>query len=164
MQGQSRRSAGERLMARVFVRLAHFSFLLMRPMTLGVRAVVIDAEGRALLVKHTYVAGWHLPGGGVEVGETCEAALTRELAEEANVVLEGPAPCSGCFSIAMCRGAIMSRSMSRGAFASRGSARPTEKSSRRGSSPPTRCRPIRRAARGRASPRRSSGAPVSPLW
>jgi ADP-ribose pyrophosphatase YjhB (NUDIX family) len=97
MQGQSRRSAGGRLKARVIARLAHLSFLLMRPMTLGVRGVVVDAEGRALLVKHTYVAGWHLPGGGVEVGETCEAALTRELAEEANVVLEGPTLLLGLF-------------------------------------------------------------------
>ena len=37
-------------------------------MTLGVRAVVIDPQGRVFLVKHSYVAGWHLPGGGVEAG------------------------------------------------------------------------------------------------
>ncbi len=76
MQGQSRRSLGRRLASR----LAHLSFLLMRPMTLGVRAAVIDGEDRVLLVKHTYVSGWHLPGGGVEVGETFERALARELA------------------------------------------------------------------------------------
>ncbi len=93
MQGQSRRSLGRRLASR----LAHLSFLLMRPMTLGVRAAVIDGEDRVLLVKHTYVSGWHLPGGGVEVGETFERALTRELAEEANVVLEAPARLHGLF-------------------------------------------------------------------
>jgi ADP-ribose pyrophosphatase YjhB (NUDIX family) len=38
-------------------------------MTLGVRGVATDGEGRVLLVKHTYViAGWWLPGGGVEQG------------------------------------------------------------------------------------------------
>ncbi len=31
-------------------------------MTLGVRAVVIDRQGRIFLVKHSYVSGWHLPG------------------------------------------------------------------------------------------------------
>jgi len=93
MQGPSRRSLGERLTTR----LAHFGYLLMRPMTLGVRGAVIDRDDRVLLVKHTYVAGWHLPGGGVEIGETCERALTRELLEEANVVLEAPPLLHGLF-------------------------------------------------------------------
>jgi ADP-ribose pyrophosphatase YjhB (NUDIX family) len=79
------------------MRLAHLSFLVTRPMTLGVRAAVIDAESRILLVKHGYVAGWHLPGGGVEAGETCESAMARELAEEANVVLEAPPQLHGLF-------------------------------------------------------------------
>ena len=54
-------------------------------MTLGVRALAFDAEGRILLVRHTYVRGWHLPGGGVERGQTMLDALARELREEANV-------------------------------------------------------------------------------
>lgn len=93
MQGQSRRSLGERLTTR----LAHLIFLVMRPMTLGVRAAVIDDDRRILLVKHSYIAGWHMPGGGVEPGETCESALMRELAEEANVTLAGPIVLHGLF-------------------------------------------------------------------
>jgi len=72
-------------------RLFHAWFLMTRPMTLGVRALAIDADRRVLLVKHTYVAGWHLPGGGVESGETVMEALEKELREEANVEL-GAAP------------------------------------------------------------------------
>ncbi len=93
MQGQSRRSLRERLTTRI----AHMSFLLTRPLTLGVRAAVVDDAGAVLLVKHGYVAGWHMPGGGVEVGETCETALARELAEEANVVLDEPPRLHGLF-------------------------------------------------------------------
>jgi ADP-ribose pyrophosphatase YjhB (NUDIX family) len=78
-------------------RAAHLSFLLMRPMTLGVRAVVIDDNGRVLLVRHGYVSGWHFPGGGVEVGETCAQALARELEEEARVGLIGPPVLHGLF-------------------------------------------------------------------
>jgi ADP-ribose pyrophosphatase YjhB (NUDIX family) len=58
-------------------------------MTLGVRAVVVDPGGRVFLVKHSYVTGWHFPGGGVEVGETLRDALARELIEEGNIVLTG---------------------------------------------------------------------------
>jgi ADP-ribose pyrophosphatase YjhB (NUDIX family) len=47
--------------------------------------MVIDGTGRIFLVKHSYVGGWHLPGGGVETGETLLEALTRELAEEGNI-------------------------------------------------------------------------------
>ena len=58
-------------------------------MTLGVRAVVLDGENRVFLVKHSYVSGWHLPGGGVETGETLREALTRELMEEGKIELVG---------------------------------------------------------------------------
>jgi 8-oxo-dGTP pyrophosphatase MutT (NUDIX family) len=60
-----------------------------RGMTLGVRGLVIDGQGRVFLVKHTYVTGWHLPGGGVEPGETVADSLARELKEEGNIELAG---------------------------------------------------------------------------
>src|SRR6202158_619064 len=50
------------------LRVLHLYWRLSRGMTLGVRAVVVDDLGRVFLVKHSYVTGWHLPGGGVEPG------------------------------------------------------------------------------------------------
>jgi 8-oxo-dGTP diphosphatase len=35
-----------------------------------------------LLVRTSYLVGWHFPGGGIRRGETPEAAAQRELAEE----------------------------------------------------------------------------------
>ena len=71
-------------------KLFHTLFLLRRPMTLGVRGLVFDRERNSIfLIRHTYVPGWQLPGGGVEKGETMEQALGRELEEECNIVLSG---------------------------------------------------------------------------
>jgi ADP-ribose pyrophosphatase YjhB (NUDIX family) len=70
-----------------FRRFLHIYWRFSRGLTLGVRAVVLDGTGRVFLVKHSYVAGWHLPGGGVEPGETIGTALTRELREEGNIEL-----------------------------------------------------------------------------
>jgi 8-oxo-dGTP pyrophosphatase MutT (NUDIX family) len=75
----------------------HLYWRFARGMTLGVRAVVLDREGRVFLVKHSYVAGWHLPGGGVEVGESFGDALRRELSEEGRIEVTGNPPLHGVF-------------------------------------------------------------------
>lgn len=62
-----------------------------RAMTLGVRIAVADDAGRILLVRHTYVEGWYLPGGGVERSESSIEAIAKELREEAAMeLLERP--------------------------------------------------------------------------
>ena len=71
-------------------RLLHVYWRFARAMTLGVRALVLDQDGRIFLVKHSYVSGWHLPGGGVEPGETLLQALARELREEGNIAITEP--------------------------------------------------------------------------
>ena len=53
----------------------------------GVGAVIVDGD-RVLLVRrgHAPLKGeWSLPGGAVELGETLEAALTREILEETSL-------------------------------------------------------------------------------
>lgn len=78
-------------------RILHVYFLIVRGMTLGVRAVVLDSENRVFLVRHSYVSGWYLPGGGVDFGETMEEALRRELKEEGDIDLTGDAVLHGVF-------------------------------------------------------------------
>ena len=80
-----------------FHRLMHFYWRFSRGLTLGVRALVLDDQNRVFLIRHTYAAGWQLPGGGVEAGETLLEALARELREEGNIELTGPPKLHGVF-------------------------------------------------------------------
>jgi len=48
----------------------------------GVKALVVTSAGRIVLVRHSYMPGWHLPGGGLKRGETPEQGMLRELGEE----------------------------------------------------------------------------------
>ena len=78
-------------------RIFHLYWWIARGMTLGVRAVVLDGTNKVFLVKHSYVSGWHLPGGGVETGESFGGALRRELLEEGRIELTGEPALHGLF-------------------------------------------------------------------
>ena len=93
MNLQTLRRTFEPALRRVF----HLYWRFARGMTLGVRGVVLDGETKVFLVKHSYVSGWHLPGGGVEVGESFRDALARELMEEGRIELLGEPVLHGVF-------------------------------------------------------------------
>ena len=78
-------------------KLFHLFFLFRRPMTLGVRVLVENEKGEILLVRHTYVDGWYLPGGGVEKGETLQQAARKELLEETGFEFIGDMELIGAF-------------------------------------------------------------------
>lgn len=69
----------------------------LRGISLGVRACVRDERGQLLLIRHSYLPGWHFPGGGVEFGETAADAVQRELAEEGGVAVAAPPRLVGLF-------------------------------------------------------------------
>ena len=75
---------------RVLTRIAHFVYFFIKGMTIGVRAACFDEQGRLFLVRHSYIPGWHMPGGGVERRETVREALAKELREEGNLELTAP--------------------------------------------------------------------------
>lgn len=83
----------ERMLSRTF----HLYWRVSRGMTLGVRGVVRNPSGHVFLIKHSYISGWHLPGGGVEPKETLHEALARELREEGNIEVLGMPRLHGMF-------------------------------------------------------------------
>lgn len=65
-------------------------------LTLGARVMLIDGD-KVLLIRHTYVPGWQFPGGGVDPGETVEAAARREVVEETGYRIDGPLELFGIY-------------------------------------------------------------------
>ena len=63
---------------------------LLRPLTLGVRLMLIQ-DGAILLIRHSYQDDWNFPGGGVKRGESLREAALREAREEVGaLVLDEP--------------------------------------------------------------------------
>ena len=64
------------------------------PVMIGVGAVIEDEDGRILLVKHVPERGgfwqgkWICPGGALELGETIEEGIKREVMEETQLEIE----------------------------------------------------------------------------
>lgn len=73
-----------RVVRRWSMRLTHARF------TVTAAGIVVDSEGRVLLLKHRFRAGsgWGIPGGFVEADEQPEAGLRRELLEEIGLELD----------------------------------------------------------------------------
>lgn len=67
--------------ARLAYQLLRLSWFIRRPVTLGVKAMLVSDEG-VVLVRHTYQRGWLLPGGAIRRRETPEQAARRECEEE----------------------------------------------------------------------------------
>lgn len=89
--------AKQRSLHRAILLAMHVFWRFWRGLTVGVRGMVLDGEGRVFLIRHTYTDGWHMPGGGVEAGETLLDALARELREEGNLELTAPPALHGVF-------------------------------------------------------------------
>jgi 8-oxo-dGTP pyrophosphatase MutT (NUDIX family) len=70
---------------------------ILSPVALGACALV-EREGEVLLVRHSYVSGWLLPGGGVARGEPPASAILRELKEEIGLVRSSPPALFGLYS------------------------------------------------------------------
>jgi ADP-ribose pyrophosphatase YjhB (NUDIX family) len=68
-----------------------------RPFSVGVLGLVVDDEGRILLVEQTYRHGWYLPGGSVHRKEPLDDALRRELRQEVGVEPAGPLRLHGVY-------------------------------------------------------------------
>ncbi|OEV05212.1 NUDIX hydrolase [Streptomyces oceani] len=64
---------------------------------MSVAGVIIDDQGRALLIQRRDNRQWEPPGGVLEAGETVPEALEREVLEETGLKIAQPATLTGVY-------------------------------------------------------------------
>lgn len=67
------------------VQVAYDLVLKMNPRKLGAHAVILDEQGRVLMLRGRYADNWGLPGGGLDRRENLDTAVIRECREELGV-------------------------------------------------------------------------------
>ena len=74
----------------MYYRLLYLGFkiycFIFRPIRMGVRVMMIEND-KVWLVRHTYLPGWYMPGGGLNKWETLDQAARREAREETGAEL-----------------------------------------------------------------------------
>ncbi|MBL8088966.1 MAG: NUDIX domain-containing protein [Anaerolineales bacterium] len=84
----------------MYLKLLYLGFkiycFIFRPVRMGVRVMMIQ-DDKVLLIRHTYLEGWFMPGGGLNRNESLEQATRREAKEETGADL-GEVTLLGVFS------------------------------------------------------------------
>ncbi|MBL8051545.1 MAG: NUDIX domain-containing protein [Anaerolineales bacterium] len=74
----------------MYLKLLYLGFkiycFIFRPVRMGVRVMMIQ-DDKVLLIRHTYLNGWFMPGGGLNRNESLEQAARREAKEETGAEL-----------------------------------------------------------------------------
>jgi len=75
----------------MYFKILYFGFkvycFIFRPVRMGVRIMMIQ-DNEVWLIRHTYLPGWFMPGGGIKRHETLEQAAYREAHEETGAELQ----------------------------------------------------------------------------
>jgi len=67
------------------VQVAYDLVLKLNPRKLAAHAVILDEQGRVLVLRSRYADVWALPGGGLDRRENLDTAVMRECREELGV-------------------------------------------------------------------------------
>lgn len=70
------------------VHIAYDLFLKLNPRKVGAHAVILDEDGRVLVLRSRYADAWMLPGGGLDAREHIDEGVRRECREELGVAVE----------------------------------------------------------------------------
>ena len=84
------------LLSQTLFRLRILLGAILSPVAFAALALV-EQGGKVVLVRQSYAAGWHLPGGGVRHGEPPAKAVLRELKEELGLTWASEPEFAGIF-------------------------------------------------------------------